>query len=87
MIVDIATGESVASRPDPPALQFVAFEVAPSADGSLRVALASTFLDESNLEFVSEDVEVIGVANIEEALSVMRRGLMDALYAHVGKEH
>jgi hypothetical protein len=87
MHIDTAIRETAASRPDPPALQFVGFEVAPAADGGLRVSLASTFLDEANLEFLAEDIETIRVGNIEEAVSVIRRSLMDALHAHVGKEH
>ena len=88
MIFDSVTRESVASDPDPPAaLQFVAFEIAPIADGGLRISLASTFLDEASLEFLNEDIETIRVTNIEEAVSVFRRGLMDALKAHVQKEH
>jgi hypothetical protein len=84
---DTAVRGSVASHPDPPVLQFVAFEVSPSADGCLRVSLASTFLDETNLEFLNEDIETVRVANIDEAVSVIRRGLMEALKAHVRKEH
>jgi hypothetical protein len=87
MNIDIVPRESVASHPDPPALQFVAFEIAPTADGGLRISLASTFLDEANLEFLNEDIETVRVANIDEAVSVIRRGLMDALKAHVRKEH
>ena len=87
MIVETARRESAASHPDPPTLQFVAFEIAPTADGGLRISLASTFLDEANLEFLNEDIESIRVANIDEAVSVFRRGLMDALKAHVQKEH
>jgi len=87
MNIDTAARESVASHPDPPALQFVAFEIAPGADGGLRISLASTFLDETNLEFLNEDIETVRVANIDEAVSVIRRGLMDALKAHVRKEH
>jgi hypothetical protein len=87
MNIDTAARDTVASHPDPPALQFVAFEIAPSADGGLRISLASTFLDETNLEFLNEDIETIRVANIDEAVSVIRRGLMDALKAHVRKEH
>jgi hypothetical protein len=87
MHVDTTTRETVGSHPDPPALQFVSFEVGPSADGSLRLSLASTFLDEANLEFLAEDIETVCVGNIEEAVSVIRRSLMDALHAHVGKEH
>jgi hypothetical protein len=86
MNLDTSIPETEASHPDPPSLQFVAFQVAPSADGSLRVSLASTFLDEENLEFLSEDIETVAAANIEEAVSVIRRGLMDALHAHVQKE-
>jgi len=87
MNIDTAVRESVASHPDPPILQFVAFEIAPGADGGLRISLASTFLDETNLEFLNEDIETVRVANIDEAVSVFRRGLMDALKAHVRKEH
>jgi hypothetical protein len=87
MHIDTATRESVSSHPDPPALQFVSFEVGPSAGGGLRVSLASTFLDEANLEFLAEDIETVSVANIEEAVSVIRRSLMDALHAHAGEEH
>jgi hypothetical protein len=87
MILETAGRESVASHPDPPILQYVAFEIAPTADGGLRISLASTFLDEVNLEFISEDIEVVGAANIDEAVAVFRRGLMDALKAHVQKEH
>jgi hypothetical protein len=83
---DTTTRESVASHPDPPILQFVAFEVGPTTDGGLSVSLASTFLDETNLEFLSEDIEVSRVANIDEAVSVIRRGLMDALKAESQKE-
>jgi hypothetical protein len=61
--------------------------VGPTADGGLRVSLASTFLDETTLEFLAEDIETVRVGNIEEAVSVIRRGLMDALHAHVGREH
>jgi hypothetical protein len=87
MIVDTSVREGVASHPDPPELQFVSFEVGPTADGGLRISLASTFLDEANLEFLAEDIETIRVGNIEEAVSVIRRSLMDALHAHVGREH
>jgi hypothetical protein len=87
MILETAAREGVASHPDPPILQYVAFEIGPTADGRLTVSLASTFLDETNLEFIAEDVETIRVVNIEEAVSVIRRGLMDALKAHVQKEH
>jgi hypothetical protein len=87
MIVDTLVREGVASHPDPPVLQFVAFEIGPTADGGLRVSLASTFLDEANLEFLAEDIETIRVGDIEEAVSVIRRSLMDALHAHAGKEH
>jgi hypothetical protein len=88
MILDtVPRAIGAASHPDPPALQFVAFEIAPTADGGLRISLASTFLDEANLEFLNEDIETIRVANIDEAVSVIRRGLMDALKAHVRKEH
>ena len=88
MIVETPVGKGVASHPDPPAaLQFVSFEVGPTADGGLRISLASTFLDEVNLEFLAQDIESIRVANIDEAVSVIRRSLMDALHAHAGKEH
>jgi hypothetical protein len=87
MHIDNAARESEGSHPDPPALQFVSFEVGPTANGGLRVSLASTFLDEANLEFLAEDIETVVAANIEEAISVIRRSLMDALHAHVGKEH
>jgi hypothetical protein len=87
MIVDTSVREAVASHPDPPELQFVSFEVGPTADGGLRVSLASTFLDGVNLEFLAEDIETVVAANIEEAVSVIRRSLMDALCAQTRKEH
>jgi hypothetical protein len=83
---DTPIGASPACHPDPPILQFVAFQVGPTADGGLTVSSASTFLDETNLEFLSEDIEIVRVANIEEAVSVIQRGLMDALKAQLQKE-
>jgi hypothetical protein len=70
-----------------PILQFVAFEVLPIEDGDFRVSLTSTYLDEANLEFISDDLEIVRVTTIDDAVSVIRRSLVGALHAHRRKEH
>jgi hypothetical protein len=67
--------------------QFAAFEIGPTAGGQLTVSLSSTYLDESSLEFFADDIETLRVATIDEAVSVIRRSLTDALHAQVRKEH
>jgi hypothetical protein len=79
--------EDMPLHPDPPALQFVSFQVAPVADGGLCVSSASTLLDEVNLEFVGEDIETIRCANVDEALRAIRQNLTDALRAHNQTEY
>jgi hypothetical protein len=88
MMFDTAARESASpSDLDAPTLQFVAFEVLPIANGDLSVSLSSTYLDEENLEFINEDVETVRVTTIDEAVSMIRRSLTDALRAHQRKEH
>jgi hypothetical protein len=87
MMFDTPQIQAAGSRPDLPILQFVSFQVAPLADGGLRVSLASTFLDELNLEFLNEDIETQRVLTIDEAVSAIRRSLTEALQAHKRTEH
>jgi hypothetical protein len=70
-----------------PSMQFISIEVLPTADGLLCVSLTGTSVDEETLEFINDDIESVRVATIEEAVSVIRRSLTDALHAHMRKEH
>jgi hypothetical protein len=74
------------ARPDPPILQFVSFQVAPLADGGLSIAMAGTYLDESDFQFLNDDVESLRVSTIGEAVSLIRNSLVTALKAHLQKE-
>ena len=80
MIIETATEDHAQSRSstDKPALQFVTFEVAPAAGGGFRLSSASTYLDEINLEFLSENVEVIGVATVDEVVAAIREAMTRA---------
>jgi hypothetical protein len=88
MMFKTAVREDVAAGSDPPIhLQFVSFEVAPLADGGLRVSLAGTFLDESDFQLLGDEIETLRVSTIDEAVAAIRQGLMDALEGHEQTEH
>jgi hypothetical protein len=84
---DTARPEDGSPSGDSVVFQFAAFEIGPTARGQLTVSLSSTYLDESSLEFLADDIETVCVSSIDDAVAVIRRSLTDALHAHDSKEH
>jgi hypothetical protein len=63
------------------------FSSSPSTDdGLLSVSVMGKFLDELRLEFMSGDIDDAKVSSIDEALSVIRRALANALPSTMPKE-
>jgi hypothetical protein len=69
MSFDKAVG---AKAPAPLPLQFVNIEITPIVGGRFAVAMQATLLDETDFEFVGEDLAHAHVSTIEEALTVIR---------------
>lgn len=72
MSLDIAAG---AQSPAPLPLQFVHVEITPLMGGKFSVALQATLLDETELEFVGQDIAHEQVDTIEQALAVIRQNV------------
>jgi hypothetical protein len=53
-------------------LQFVSAEIMPLVGGKFSIALHATFLDETEMEFVGEDLAHAHVDTVEQALTVIR---------------
>lgn len=81
-----ARGSVPPASPVVPIFQFLTIEVMKTGDGLLNVSLAATSLDETNLEFINDDTESVRVPSIDEALSVIRRGISDALSLRTSTE-
>jgi len=57
------------SRPPPVLLsdpQFLSIEVAPAPDGSLWVTSTGTYVDETQLEFINDEIEHVRAASLDE---------------------
>jgi hypothetical protein len=69
MSLDTAAGtKASASLP----LQHINIEITPIVGGKLAVAMQATLLDETDLEFVGEELAQVHVDTVEEALAVIR---------------
>jgi hypothetical protein len=69
MSFDTAAG---AKGPAPLPLQHINIEITPIVGGKLAVAMQATLLDETDLEFIGEDLAHAHVSSVEEALAVIR---------------
>ena len=69
MSFDTAAG---ATAPAPLTLQYVSIELMPLVGGKFSVALQATLLDETELQFVGQDLARESVDSIEQALAVIR---------------
>jgi hypothetical protein len=61
-----------ANTPAPLPLQFVHIELAPLLGGRLAVAMQATLLDESNFEFVGQELASEQVDTLDQAIAVIR---------------
>jgi hypothetical protein len=69
MSFDKPTG---ATTPVPLPLQFVHIELVPLVGGRLAVAMQATLLDESNFEFVGQELASEHVDTLDQAIAVIR---------------
>jgi hypothetical protein len=69
MSFDTAAG---AKGPAPLPLQHINIEITPIVGGKLAVAMQATLLDETDLEFIGEDLAHAHVSSVEEALALIR---------------
>jgi hypothetical protein len=53
-------------------LQFVNIEITPIVGGRLSVAMQATLLDETELEFVGQDLAYQQVDTLDDALAIIR---------------
>ena len=61
-----------AQTPAPSPIQFVNIEITPLLGGQFSVVMQGTLLDETELEFVSQDLANARVETLDEALGVDR---------------
>lgn len=66
-----STGKAPASLP----IQFVSAQIMPLVDGKFSVAMHATFLDETEMEFVGQDLANARVETLDEALAVIRKNV------------
>ena len=78
MPLDISAG---ADAPAPLPIQFITAEIMPLVDGKFSIEMRATFLDESELEFVGQDLANERVETLDQALSVIRQNVAVALTA------
>lgn len=69
MSLDNAVG---VKSPAPLPLQFVNIEITPLMGGKFSVAMQATLLDETELQFVGQDLTHERVDTIEQALAIIR---------------
>jgi hypothetical protein len=61
-----------AQAPAPLPIQFVHIELAPLMGGRLSVAMQATLLDESNFEFVGQELANEHVDTLDQAIALIR---------------
>lgn len=69
MSFDVPAGSS---QPATHPIQFVHIEIAPLIDGQYSVDMQATLLDETDLQFVGQDLTHQRVATLDEALTIIR---------------
>lgn len=65
--------DTAVGGPAPLPLQYINIEITPIVGGKLAVAMQATLLDETELEFVGEELARAHVDTIDEALMLIRQ--------------
>jgi hypothetical protein len=70
-MLDIHTGAPPPAHPAPP-IEFVTIELMPLLEGGISVSLKSTIFDETDLDFLDQDIAHERVATLDELLALIR---------------
>ncbi len=71
MLLDIHTGATAPSRPNP-SIEFVTIQLMPLSDGHLSVSLKSTIFDETEFELLDQDIADERVTTLDDALALIK---------------